>query len=308
MSGALADFLQECEAEEGRRCEPEELGEGASLEAPSAAEALIALVRREVRTAVDQELAALREGRRQGQEHCESEALCSERVAPSTAASSCGSPSPHPQRFFEKLAAEMLTAQREVFTRTLEEASSERLREAEAQLEALKSGLGRLDEGLSRQVEQWDSAWKSEAELRAEGDQEVEASTVALVSGRLEALEAQLGQVSASVGSLARLQVELGAEAKLRQEADGRLQVFLRDFRGHVVSEIEEIWANHRQLGASVEGVRGLVSKVVELVELHGREGGSVLQDGVCGVPALQGLTEDTLSNEARSPPPPSAS
>jgi len=119
---------------------------------------------------------------------------------------------------------------------------------------------------FSQQASRWDRVWKEQAELRAEGDQEVEAR----LSNRIVALEVQVAQVHASVSSLARLQLELGAEAKLRQEADIRLQGFLKDFREHVVGEIEDLWANHRKMTGSFESMRGLVTKVIALVELQG--------------------------------------
>jgi len=216
----------------------------------------------------------------------EDERLCSisERAAPSTSASSCvGSPLCPPMQSlcgacgniahhgFPKATAAAgmsgcgdgaaATAAATAAAAEAKAAAAEAAAEAATareELEELRHALAGLREALDR-------TWKTEAELRAEGDQEVEARLAEQLGGgrggeqRLEGLEETLAQVSSSVGSLARLQVELGSEAKLRQEADGRLQVFLKDFRAHVVGELEEMWAKHQQMTVGVEAVRSFV-------------------------------------------------
>lgn len=148
-----------------------------------------------------------------------------------------------------------------------------------------------LRDTLVMHMEHWDQTWKGEAELRAEGDQEVENRLKACFVSKLEVTEAQLSQVSSSVGSLARLQVELGSEAKIRQDADGKLQSFLKDFRAHVVNEVEEMWTRHTQLSVGVEGIRSLMSQIVELVEL--RTGGpSITIEGALASPRIVGPDE----------------
>merc|ERR1712039_193697 len=116
-------------------------------------------------------------------------------------------------------------------------------------------------EALTSQASLWDRTWKSEAELRAEGDQEVEARFAERFAARLDHVESQLAQVNASVGSLARLQVELGSEAKLRQDADGKLQAFLLEFRTHVVGEVEEIRTKQRQLTTCLDHAGSTLSR-----------------------------------------------
>lgn len=146
---------------------------------------------------------------------------------------------------------------------------SSALHGVEAQLAEFQHALSRLQDGLCWYADQWDQTWKTEAELRAEGDQEVEKLLSRAIENQMDAAEQKISQVSTSLESLAGLQMKLGSEAKIRQEADGRLQMFLRDFRGHVVGEVEELWTRHRQLSAGVDLLRGLVGQVVELVEMR---------------------------------------
>merc|ERR1712096_98086 len=88
---------------------------------------------------------------------------------------------------------------------------------------------------------------------------------------RMADLEAQLVQVNASVGVLAQLQLELGAEAKLRQETDVRLQDVLKSLREQMVGEVEHLWEKHHELCSSYQVIREMVKKVVSLIELKGR-------------------------------------
>lgn len=304
--GGLFDFLEECELEEQRRGvpatpPPQEKFKSAEARPNLEVEALVALVRREVRAEVTaaladfpgtigsltaQALPSTEDGRaeeaaldrRQASPRSDGP-LQSELAMPSTAASSrcgeaCHSPGAPPLKQQEIYDVSALDVQD--LARSAEALASlaRQTREAQdAQLGEQQREIKGLQETISLQVSHWDRNWKMEAELRAEGDQEVEARLQghmeARMEARLEALEQQLAQVSASVGSLARLQVELGSEAKVRQEADGRLQAFLKEFRGHIVGEIEEMRAKHQTVSNNVEGVRGLVGRVVELVEMR---------------------------------------
>lgn len=338
--GGLLDLFEECQREEAARhgsgdavfrgllaaanvAADEERERYASHEATGSAnssrvvEALLGLVRREVRAVVDCELTALRSsssapsaaprlchfGGDRGPRSAaasslgatdlppghslEDERLCSisERAAPSTSASSCvGSPLCRPKHslcgacgnvahhgFPKATAAACMSACGDGAAATAAAAAAAAeakaaAAEAAAEAATAREELEELRHALAGLREALDRTWKTEAELRAEGDQEVEARLAEQLGGggggggqRLEGLEEKLAQVSSSVGSLARLQVELGSEAKLRQEADGRLQVFLKDFRAHVVGELEEMWAKHQQMTAGVEAVRSFV-------------------------------------------------
>lgn len=234
-SRALLDLIEECERETVVRSSPPASLDLLAGELPPpakaaeggrvAVEALVALVRREVREAVAVELQQLR-----APSSPSSSSAAAAAVAPPGAAVA--------QESGEAALLDVVAAQRRA--------------------------IASLQADLACHAEHWDRTWKEQAELRAEGDQEVEARLGRRLGDRVGVAEAQLAQVSASVGSLARLQVELGSEAKIRQEADGRLQMFLRDFREHVVGEVEELWAKHRQLSVGVEGMRTLLGQQAE--------------------------------------------
>jgi len=327
---ALLDLIEECEQEEARqRAHPAPVEEEATAETSAeastkAVEALVTLVRREVRVAVDREFLALT-GRQPAPSQAPLEVKapqphqlpllpcrrsgsstdsgsgrpvamapseeCFDRSAPvsgercgsewqavssSTSASSCpGSPLPRERRNPEAGPGS---------------GPADWLRGAEEQLAEHRQVLASLQEALASQALHWDGTWKSEAELRAEGDQEVEARLAQRWESRLGAVEVQVEQVQASVGSLARLQVELGAEAKLRQDADGRLQAFLRDFRGHIVSEVEELWTRQQGLSEGVESVRGLVTRALGLpADTSEGKGDECLASGCGGHAHLRG-------------------
>mmetsp|Transcript_3640 Transcript_3640/g.9263 ORF Transcript_3640/g.9263 Transcript_3640/m.9263 type:complete len:406 (-) Transcript_3640:146-1363(-) len=239
-------------------------------------EALVALVRHEVRAAITQEFAALMHSHSPLHHKSLSEAgsdekNLSERALASTAASSCAAASSFPN-------TDMQVQQSSSDAGKLGEdsaivASVEWHGYAGAGLEAQvmeqSRAIASLQDNLFWHADRWDCTWKSEAELRAEGDQEVEKRICGRLEARLEAVESQLVQLTSSVGSIAHLQVELGTEAKIRQDADGKLQAFLRDFRAHVASEVEEMWSKNHQLSTSLEGVRSLMGQLVELVDLR---------------------------------------
>lgn len=271
-NGALLDLIQECEQEEAR-CRQNGVHDLVINEIDSAMnarmlESLISLVRREVREVVDREVSAMRRALPTTQDHgshgftlrpeerlaggsasrsgCASGAPSSSETLPSTSDSS---------RTLPSISDSSRTGSPRSMKHQDREDSdciSERLKAAEARISEHRQSLTSLREALTSQAGHWDQTWKGEAELRAEGDQEVEARFAERFGARLDNVETQVAQVNASVGSLARLQVELGSEAKLRQDADGRLQVFLMEFRAHVVAEVEEMRTRQRQMTDSL--------------------------------------------------------
>jgi len=272
--GALLEFIQECEKEAALRQDHSSTLDGPwsclhleggrdSIDGNSPVDALVSLVRREVRCAIEQEFITLRRsslemhsalglGEVLINDDCPGGSTMRSEAEPSTSASSCAEMpiAPHKEALASALAKELL-------------------HDVEVQLAEQKHILAGLQEVLSRQALQWEMVWKEEAELRAEGDQQTQSQILARLGSRLDSLEAHVKQVTTSVGSLARLQVELGSEAKVRQEADGRLQIFLKDLRGHFVSEVEDLRDKHQKLDATVEGVRGLVSGMVDFLDLR---------------------------------------
>jgi len=157
----------------------------------------------------------------------------------------------------------------------------------EGKLSQQKRSLQGLKATVAQCQDRWDAIWKQEAELRAEGDADVQAR----IAQRFETLEAQVSFLQESLSAVMNVQLELGTEARLRQESDAHLQTFLLDFRQHVVGEIDDLSAGHRQVTSSLEGVRGLVGKVVALVELQSEQGAH------CRVTGPDELAEVSFSN-----------
>eukprot|EP00927_Polykrikos_kofoidii_P068200 TRINITY_DN63568_c0_g1_i1.p1 TRINITY_DN63568_c0_g1~~TRINITY_DN63568_c0_g1_i1.p1 ORF type:complete len:403 (+),score=76.20 TRINITY_DN63568_c0_g1_i1:80-1288(+) len=267
------DLIEDCEREEeSRECIDTAPVESASVKdgdserdttTSPAVEALVALVRREVRAAVDLELASLMRGQLfRRQDHSTSARQNdhvggnsgSEKAAASTAASSCaGVPAPG--------ASSCMTATDVSYQDLggLSACAGAGLPLVEEHRRAIIS----LHEDLAWHVDNWDRVWKGEAELRAEGDQEVERRMCRSLESNIQTISSEVQQVNASVVSLARLQAELSNETRSRQEADVKLQAFLREFRDQIIGEIEEMRTRHCQLSNIVEGVRGMVSQTL---------------------------------------------
>lgn len=259
--GALSDLIAECVREEQHRwVTAAEVARRTTSPSSSpqrgsqsrTAEALVMMVRREARAAASREMASLLKRLESRKEPSDvKELLQSE---------SSGCQEPQQSKIDVPLESSPCknVATEAAFVHGLE-----------GKLSQHKRSLNGLKATVSQCQERWDAIWKQEAELRAEGDAEVQARIVE----RFETLEAQVGLLQESLSSVMNVQLDLGAEAQLRQDSDAHLQTFLRDFREHVVGEIEELSTGHRQVVSSLEGVRGLVAKVVALVELQSEQG-----------------------------------
>lgn len=257
---ALSDLIAECELEEVRRQEPTPIAANASsyhvidtdLANLHGKDALVKIIRQEVHDAIVKEFSLF----------CQVDDVQVGSCPSSTRASSVIDDSPDG---FE------MNRERKVPDQILQLTSNLVAGVRETQLAEHMQMLESLRETINAQMENLDRTWKEEAELRAEGDQEVEKCLLGQMEARINTIEAHMSQVSSSVGSLARLQVELRSEAKLRQDADGHIQAFFKEFREHVVKEIQDVWTKYQEMNTNVDHIHRLIGKVVELVEIHGQ-------------------------------------
>lgn len=228
-----------------------------------AVSALLALIRKEVRAAVEQEFTALRTSlpttplAHEGDGAWAQSSELKDLSTCTFSGAGSGATSPHSMMAATKAEQSFSNGNANLAPVSITDAPN-------------SAAVYLVTEELCRQSEYWERAWKHEAELRAEGDQEVESRILARLEPQFGQLEARMEQIEGSVKSLAKLQMDFGEEAKLRQDVDGRLQTFLRDFRHHIVGEIEDVWAKHQQLCAAVEGMRELMGQIVSMVQQTG--------------------------------------
>jgi len=155
---------------------------------------------------------------------------------------------------------------------------------------------------IEKFAERWGSAWSEEAQHREAGDTEARRQLEALSQGIQTQLRLFDGQVRRletevlrSTGTVENHSKELRAETELevktRQEANSQLLSRINEaqnaLRNEMRMEAESRGNGDTRLSASLDKLRGLVGKLVSLVEIQSRVGGSLATG-----PGLEDLQE----------------
>lgn len=281
---ALSDFIEECRREEakrgGRVSSPDTAtrvagkllaaaGDDGLAESTRAVEALVDLVRREVRAAVEAELSNAwhsRDFRDFSTAPCDSKSCAhSDRATISTVSpSSCeGSPRgrQHGAVSGQQKSPSSLLHDPDGMAATVMASA------AQQQLLEQRCTLAGLQETLLLQKRSWEQTWRTEAELRVGGDQDVEERLTKRLEGRLDSVEEKLTKIHTTLGSFVKFQAEIGSEAEQRRERDTIIQAFLHEFRDHIGRMLDEMWAQQKQMGANVESVHSFIAKALGVQE-----------------------------------------
>lgn len=149
--------------------------------------------------------------------------------------------------------------------------------EAETRLSAcfvqLREAHVTLQAGLERYAERWEQAWKEEAELRVNGDQEV-LQSFQVVSQRLEVTTRAYDQRAQEFEKLLqKVDSEAGSETQLRQETDNWLLMRLTDLQKELRMESDVRNSADSQLQTGLEQIRSLVAQAISVGRLSRAEG-----------------------------------